>query len=381
MKVLHVNKLYSLIGGVENHLYYLTHDLSKRCDVKVKVLACNRTFRNERIANNSLEVFKLASTPKIFRMPIAPAFPFRLRELEEVDIIHFHHPFPLGEVSYLLSKPSAKLVVTWHSDIVSQKNALRIYRPVLLVFLRRVDVILATSPNYVQSSPFLSTFRDKCQVVPLGIDVNKFKRMPQMDAEVQTIRSLYGSKIVLYIGKLRYYKGLEYLIQAMKSIEARLIIVGEGPLKGKLQKLATHLNLLKKVTFVPHVSDKRLIAFYHACDVFALPSVSRSEAFGIVQLEAMACGKPVVSTNLPTGVPFVNQHEKTGLVVPPKDTESLSKAINLLFANPDLRRRFGDTGKERVKKKFTRELVADSVMHVYSQLLAPARTSPASFVH
>ena len=370
MKVLHINKLYSLIGGVENHLLYLSHEISRKYNVSMKVIVCNSKFRNEKVRSGNVEILKLASTPKILRMPIAPAFPLYLKkESNNIDIIHFHHPFPLGEMSYLLTRPLGRVVVTWHSDIISQKRSLKVYSHFLLRFLKRADVILATSPNYVEYSPFLSIFRDKCEVIPLGIDVEKFRLTQRTEAEAKRIKSLYGPGILLYIGKLRYYKGIEYLIRAMKYIEAKLIIIGEGPLGLELKELTNELNLLKKIKFFDHLSDEHLIPFYHACDIFILPSVSRSEAFGIVQLEAMACGKPVVSTNLPTGVPFVNQHEKTGLVVPPKDIKALAAAINVLLANPDLSRKYGSYAKRRVENEFTKELVADRVMAVYRELM------------
>ncbi|MDI6689771.1 MAG: glycosyltransferase [Actinomycetota bacterium] len=374
MQVLMINKLYyPVIGGVENHLYLLCNELKKCIDVRV--LVCNTELKTVIEKLDNLEIIRVASAGILFSMPLGFTFPLWLRRLE-ADIIHFHHPFPLGEISYLLTclpagtaKPKGKIVITWHSDIIHQKHFLKFYEPFLLKLLERADRILPTSANYIESSPFLRRFRNKCQPIPLGIGVAQFKLTPEIENAAARIREKYGSKILLFIGRLVYYKGVEYLIEAMKYIDAHLIIIGEGPLENKLKALAYKEGVTGKISFLKPVRDEELPHYYYACDVFVLPSVARSEGFGIVQLEAMVCGKPVVSTNLPTGVPFVNQHQRTGLVVPPKDVRALAEAINTLLKDPDLCKKYGEYGKKRVEREFTKEIVAQRVLEVYGELI------------
>lgn len=366
-----VNKLYyPFIGGVENHLYHLCNELSGT--IGVSVLVCNTKLKTEIESENSVKIVRVASPGILFSMPLSFTFPLWLKKLaDQSDIIHFHHPFPLGEFSSLLVQPKKKIVVTWHSDIIHQRFLLRLYRPFLLRFLERADLILPTSPNYIESSSFLRLFREKCYPVPLGIDLSQFKLTPKVDEQARKIRGRFGNNrpVILFIGRLIYYKGIEFLIEAMKEIDANLVIIGGGRLEARLKKQAAQPGLRSKIFFLKPVKDVELAAYYYACDLFVLPSVERSEGFGIVQLEAMACGKPVVSTDLPTGVPFANQHEKTGLVVPPRDPAALSKAINQLLSDAGLREKYGKYAQGRVKREFTKEVVAQRVLAVYKEML------------
>ncbi|MBC7190664.1 glycosyltransferase [Candidatus Aerophobetes bacterium] len=289
----------------------------------------------------------------------------------KADILHFHLPFPLSVMSYFFAKPEGKIVISWHSDIVRQKISKFFYHPFLVRFLKKADVIIATSPNMVESSPYLKRFRGKCRIIPLGIDVERFKLKEDEEGRVKEIRERYtsGKGIILFVGRLIYYKGVEYLIRAMRDIDASCLIIGEGKLKKKLEKMVDELGLSSKVHFLGSISDDKLPSYYHACDVFCLPSVARSEAFGIVQLEAMVCGKPIVSTNLPTGVPFVNQDKKTGIVVPPKNPQALAEAINTLLENPALRKKYGGCAKERVEKEFTKKVMVKRLLEVYREVV------------
>jgi rhamnosyl/mannosyltransferase len=228
---------------------------------------------------------------------------------------------------------------------------------------------LVSSPNYLEASSYLNDVREKCTVIPLGIDIQQFQLNSVLEQRVKALRAQYGPRIVLFVGRLVYYKGVEYLIKAMPEIDAKLILIGEGPLKEKLKEIVQSLNLGDKVVFQPPVSDDDLVAYYHACEVLVLPSVEITEAFGLVQLEAMACGKPVVSTALPTGVPFVNQHGKTGFIVPPRDHRALAQAINTLLSNPQLREQYGIYAKRRVEQEFNMKVITAKVMQVYKELL------------
>jgi len=373
---LQVNKLYyPHIGGIEKVVCLLSEELAKRPALEVKVLVCNMESRTRIEKTSNLEVIRVASLGTLFSMPVAPAFPLWLRKLD-ADIYHYQHPFPPGELCYLLARPAGKLVVTWQSDIVRQRTLLRLHEPFLQMFLRKANLILATSPNYLESSRYLRAFREKCRVVPNGIDPSQFRATPQIEAQAAAIRARHGPSIVLFVGRLVYYKGLPYLLKAMMEIQARLLIIGEGPLEKGLRELVKSLDLSRKVVFLRPVSEETLAAHYHACDVFVLPSTTNSEAFGLVQLEAMACGKPVVSTNLPTGVPYVNQHGKTGFILPPRDPEALARAINTLLDDPGLRENFGQYAKRRVEREFTMEIVAEKVLEIYEELMESPPGTP-----
>lgn len=366
MEVLQISKLYPpVIGGVENHLYLLANELKHR--VETKVLVANTRLETEIEKEKNLEIVRVASLGRLFSLPLAFSFPLWFKRMN-CDILHFHLPFPLAVISYLLMRPRGKVVVTYHSDISRQRLSKIFYRPFLMRFLKRADSIITSSPNLKDNSPVLKRFQDKCQVILFGIDLEEFRLTPEIAKKAQESRNKHKGPLILFVGRLVSYKGLKYLIEAMEKIEANLLVVGEGPLKAKLKKLAEKLVVENKIIWIGEVNRKDLIAYYHACDLLVLPSISNNEAFGIVQLEAFACGKPVVSTNLPTGVTFVNLHGKTGLIVPPKDSRALAGAINRLLTSPNLCKKYGQHAKERVEKEFPQELMAQRVLKLYQNL-------------
>ena len=364
--ILHVGKFYYPVkGGVENHLYLLCNELKK--DYRTEVLAANEKFKGYSEVINGVKVRRLTNLGRLFSMSFCPAMALWLRKIK-AKIIHIHLPNPLADFSYLLARPCGKLVVMYHSDIVRQKMLLPLYRPVLFALLRRAEVIIATSRNYIESSYILKKFRDKCVVVPLGIDLERFELTESIKEEVKSIRERFGNNILLFVGRLVYYKGLEYFIEAMEDIPGHLVIIGTGPLEKKLKAMSKRLGLQDKITFLYNISDAELPAYYHASEVFILPSIERSEAFGIVQLEAMACGKPVISTRLDSGVPFVNLDGETGILVEPRSSKEISRAAKLLLADKELRQRLGKKGRERVEEIFTKERVASQIKEIYKKL-------------
>lgn len=371
IKVLLVNKLYyPVIGGVENHVRDLATGLSKNPRLNVRVLVANTSFRTSLQKIDGIEVYKIASLGTLRSTPLSPTFFYWLRRLKS-DIYHFHFPYPFGEFSYLLSRPPGKLVITYHSDIVRQKVLLSLYVPFLKTFLRRADRILVSSPNLREHSPFLKDVKGKSSVVHFGIDAKKFELTEEIASQVKILRNRYGEKIVLFIGRLIYYKGIEYLLRAMKDVEGNLLLVGKGPLEKDLRKLADDLGIDRRVHFVGEVADEDLPVYYHACDVFTLPSIARSEAFGLVQLEAQACGKPVVSTELGTGTSYANLEGKTGFVVAPENSEELARAIDTLLKDEPLRRQMGEFAKARVNNEFTLEKMTEMIFRIYQQLVSP----------
>lgn len=365
MKILHIYNDYypSVFGGIEKHINIICEGLKHK--FQIQVLAAGGRFITKVENINNIAVIRCGELTRFQSAPICPTMPLWLKKID-CDILHFHLPCPTAMISYFLAKPKGKLIVTYHSDIVRQRWAIGIYGPLLLRFLKKADCIIASSPNYIESSPYLRKFKDKCVVIPYGIDIYKFhKGSPQ-------------SPTILFVGKLRYYKGLEYLISAMKNIEAKLLLIGTGNEprlcaqgrgeEKKLKNLTLKLNLQNKISFLGNVLEEELSDYYSNCSVFVLPSIERSEAFGIVQLEAMASGKPVVSTQLDTGVPWVNQDGVTGIVVPPKDSNALADAVNKLLKDNVLREQLGKNARKRVESEFTKELMLNRIAEMYFSL-------------
>ncbi|MER3398373.1 MAG: glycosyl transferase family 1 [Chloroflexota bacterium] len=352
-------------GGIEGHIRDLTTRLrALGVDASVLVTSPDRCTRRETLfgvpVTKAGRLGQLASTPISFRLCL---------ELwrSEADIYHLHFPYPLGELAYLL-RPRGRLVITYHSDIVRQRTLLRLYRPLLGRLLQRADLILVTSPQYLESSTFLRPVAGKCRVVPLGIDLGRFDAF---DPErVAAWRAKLGKPLVLFVGRFRYYKGLDYLVEALRLVpEARLALVGDGPEGPRLRRLVADYGLGSRVAFLGVLPDEELPAVYRAADVYVLPATERSEAFGISLLEAMAAGLPVVTTELGTGTSYVNRHGETGLIVPPRNPGALAAALAGLLADPERRRALGVAGRRRVEAEFTLDRMVGEVLRVYREVL------------
>ena len=367
MKVLQVNKLYyPHIGGVENVVRMFVVGLKDKVDIEV--LAANEAPRTVVEYTDGVKVTKVASLGRLRSTPMAPGFITTLKKSKS-DIYHFHFPNPTGELAYLIAKPEGKLVVSYHSDIIRQKTLLKFYRPFLEKFLDRADRIIASSPNLIENSPFLQRVKDKCTVIPFSVPPDWLALTPQIQARADELREQHGPRLAFFLGRLIYYKGVDYLIKAFKEVDAKLVIAGDGELEFELKKLTEELGIAHKVEFVGALPSKELAAYYHACDVFVLPSVESSEAYGLVQLEAHACGKPVISTNLPTGVPFVNKDGVSGLVVPPKDVAALADALSRLLGDDALRLKLGAQAKERFENEFAMDVMIERLLDVYKEVL------------
>jgi len=366
--VLQVNKFYyPQIGGIEAAVRALAEGMTGR-GFDVRVLASRPFGWGETDEVADVPVQRTASLGEVLSVPIAPAFPLRYRQASSsVDIVHHHLPNPLGVGSHLLAPPNgAKVLITYHSDIVRQATALRVYRPFLDAFLRRSDRILVTSPNLLNHSEVLKPYSDKCQVVPLSIDTGEYGGY---EGPAHDIPGQPGERI-LFVGRLNYYKGVEYLVDAMAQVEGTLLIAGDGNRRDSLEERTSEAGLNDRIHFLGRVPDEKLDYLYDAADIFVLPSVAASEAFGIVQLEAMAFGTPIVNTALPTGVPWVSQDGETGLTVPPRDTTALADAISRLLDDGQLRRELGENAAERVERMFDRQTMLDTMGGVYADLLA-----------
>ena len=286
MHILHIYKDYfPVLGGIENHVRILAEAQAARGH-DVTVLVANPQRRTTIEMMNGVRVIKTARWATVASTPISPALFWQIAGLK-ADIAHLHFPYPLGDVAHALFGRAPHTVITYHSDIVRQKTLLRLYAPWLRRTLRHAQRIIATSPRYAASSPFLASHGDKVTVVPYGIDLGRFATADP--AQVAHLRAQYGSPLLLFVGQLRYYKGIEYLIRAMPQITGRALLIGSETTtrRAELDRLARELGVADRVLFLGE-HDADLPAYYQASDVFVLPSIERSEAFGIVQIEAMA---------------------------------------------------------------------------------------------
>ncbi len=295
----------------------------------------------------------------------------KLHRQEHYDIVHLHFPDPMSHLAAMVLPKDVRLVISWHSDIVRQQNLLKLYRPLLDRIVSRADAIIAATPRHFSTSTQLGCADPaRLHVVPYGIDFAPFEE-PSAMAAGEILRARYsGRKIVFAVGRHVYYKGFEYLIRAMKAVreDAVLILGGTGPLSASLKALAIAEGLDNRVVFAGRIPDEELPAYYHAAEVFCLPSVEPSEAFGLVQVEAMACRKPVVCCEMNNGVSYVNQHEVTGLVVPPRDPDALAAALSRLLDNDALRQKMGEAGHARAKGEFTLDRMWRETLAVYREV-------------
>jgi rhamnosyl/mannosyltransferase len=276
----------------------------------------------------------------------------------------------MAVVAWLASGRRDPLVVTYHSDTVRQAFLGAAFDPIQHWMLSRAAAIIATSPNYAATSPVLARHRDRCHIIPYGIPLAQFQSCAP--AAVNQLHQQYGDRLVLAVGRLVYYKGFENLIAAMRNVNGRLLVAGDGPLREKLQGLAAESGAAGKVVFLGEIPNNEITPYYHAASMFALPSVARSEAFGIVQIEAMTAGRPVVNTSLDSGVPFVSLDQITGLTVPPGDVGALGTAISRLLDDAELRRRFGDAARARAESEFSVEIMKSRILSLYRQVLKQA---------
>lgn len=360
MNILHLYKdYYPVLGGIENHIKVLT-EAQAAAGHQVTALVCDPGRRTQREVLNGVNVLKAGRLATAASMPLSPFQPLLLARLKP-DVVHVHSPYPLGEAANWLLGRARVTVITHHSDVVRQRGWLRLYGPLLRYVLRAADRIIATSPRYIDSSPWLRPVREKCTVIPLGVDITRFTPVtyspkPQFE--------------ILFVGRLRYYKGLDTLLKALPDVpEARLTIVGTGPMQSNWKTLAQELGLSDRVAFLGEVDDLHLPELYQQADLFVLPANARAEAFGTVLLEAMASGLSCITTELGTGTSWIVQDGVTGFVVPPLNPPALAKAINILRTDEAQRRQLGQAALARVRAEFSETMMIDRVSQLYRELL------------
>ncbi len=367
MRIVHVYKdYYPVLGGIENHVRSLAEgQAERRHDVTVVVTSLTGHTQVETL--NGVRVIKAARLATVASTPLSVALPWRLRGVQ-ADIAHLHFPYPVGEVSQWLVGRARRTVVTYHSDVVRQAGILRLYRPLMRAVLRRADRIIATSPNYAATSPLLQENRDRVTVVPLGVDLARF--LQAYPDKAASLRQRYGTPLLLSMGRLRYYKGLNVLIGALPRLPGvTLVVAGSGPMQGEWEALARRLGVGERVHFIGDVSDAEQPALYQAADVYVLPATHRSEAFGIALVEALASGVPAVTTEVGTGTSYVNQDGVTGVIVPPGNPAALADAIRDLLGDEARRKQMGQAARARAVVEFGRTAMLERVLAVYEDVL------------
>ena len=360
MNILHIYKDYHpILGGIENHIKVLA-EAQAASGHQVTVLVCDPGLRTRVKEINGVRVIKAGRLTTVASMPLSLSQLAILARLRP-DIAHIHSPYPLGEAANWLLGRARATVITHHSDVVRQQGWLRLYGPLLRRILRAADRIIATSPRYIETSPWLRPVREKCVVVPLGVDTSRF---------TPPANQLTNQPTLLFVGRLRYYKGLDTLLQALTALPGvHLLIVGEGPMREEWERLTDTLSLRDQVTFAGGIPDEDLPGCYHTAGIFVLPANARAEAFGTVVMEAMASGLPCVTTEVGTGTSWIVQDGVTGLVVPPRDPQALGEAIRSLLDNQQRRAMMGQAARVRVEAGFTTERMIARVQAVYEEAL------------
>ncbi len=378
MRVAHFAKYaFNRIGGMERHIETLTRALAAQ-GVDVTVFSYDPSKSRKSIVVDGVRVEPVPSQINFSSQSIAPGFfthTRRLAKLQPFDIIHQHWPDPFAHVVATLVPGKPIHVVTWHSDIVRQKFLRPIYRAIAPRFLAQPDALIGATQAHLMS-PQIACFAppERRHIIPYSIDVRAYQATPELLESAEILRATYGGgPLVFALGRHVYYKGFETLIRAMTRVPATLILGGEGPLTPKFRQLADTLGA--PVKFIGSISDSDLPKHYQACDVFCLPSVAQTEAFGLVQIEAMACGKPLVNTALQNGVNELAPHNVCALTVPPGNVDALADALTHIIFSRDLATRLGTTGQARIMSKFTVAKMVESTISLYDSLLASRNSS------
>ena len=369
MRILHFYKTYypDSVGGIEQVIRQMCVGTG-RLGVTNQVLSLSREtdlrpFEFEgHMVHRVPQNFELASNAVSLQ-----AITELARMAHDADVVHYHFPWPFMDLAHFLARVNKPSVVTYHSDIVRQKALLRLYQPLQNRFLQSVDAIVATSPNYMGSSTVLDRYREKTRVITFGLDKSSYPEPDQ--ARLDHWRAKVGPKFFLFVGVLRYYKGLHILLDAVAGTDYPVVIVGAGPIEQELKAHAERLGL-KNVMFVGKVDDLDKVALLKLCYAVSFPSHLRSEAFGISLLEGAMFGKPMISSEIGTGTTYINIHQQTGLVVPPSDHEALREAMRTLWDDPQLASEMGRRAEARYWQLFTSEQMADGSVSLYQELVA-----------
>lgn len=376
MRVLQLGKFYPIKGGVEKVMYNLMLGLGQQ-GIECDMLCCafpDGSIGNKKQIIQPTDHTRVIIVPTLFEMASTMISPALVRELKKLikerhyDIIHVHHPDPMATIALYFSRYNGKVIVHWHSDIVKQKILLKFYLPFQHWLLKRADRIVGTSPIYVAGSEDLANWRFKTSYLPIGIS----EIQPNQDNAYRIRERYKGKKIVFSLGRSVHYKGFQFLIEALAKLPQDFVLVlgGTGELLPDLKRQAMELGVRERITFTGFIPDTDLPDWFGACNVFVLSSIMKTEAFAIVQVEAMCCSKPVVSTAIEgSGVSWVNAHRESGLVVPPRNADSLANAIIEICSDAEQYDSYCQRARQRYLKHFTDERMIISCMDIYDFVL------------
>jgi glycosyltransferase involved in cell wall biosynthesis len=367
MRILHFYKSYAVesYGGIQSFIYQLARGTVQRGhDVDVLFLSRHRAYNHTRFDNHIVHsarlAFEVASTGFSFSV-----FDRFAKLAKGADVIHYHFPWPFMDIVHFATSVSKPTLVTYHSDIVRQHMLLKLYNPLMRRFLGSVDRIVATSPNYLATSNILDKFREKTVVIPIGLDRSTYPE-PSSDTLARW-RAKVGDRFFLFVGMLRYYKGLHILLDAVRGCDLPVVIVGSGPVEAELREHARRLDL-SNIYFLGTVSLEDKVALLKLCFAVVFPSHLRAEAFGISLLEGAMFGKPMISSEIGTGTTFVNSHRETGLVVPPADPEAFRQAMIYLIENPLEAKRMGENAARRYQELFVADKMVSEYLKLYKEI-------------
>lgn len=368
IRILHVTKaFFPAIGGIEQVVSQIAGGLKQ--NVSSYILTTRGFFEKSKETINGVFVRRTLSLCTLFSMPLPLLYPFWFwYYARKVDIVDYHYPFPLIDLLITLYFPKkTQLVIHWHAEIVAQKKLARLLSPFLRYTLKRANKIVVASSAYTQYSEKLTPFADKCEIIPYGIDIDFWKNVNTNEKEkIRNIQQQYG-QFILAVGRLVPYKGFDVLLKSITP-GMKLVIIGAGPLEKNLKKMMQDLQLSAQVFFLGKLPDDELKCYFHACYLFAFPSVTENEAFGMVQLEAMACAKPIVNTLLHSAVTFVARPGKEAISVKPGSPSALNHAFLQLFNDDALATSLGSNGFVRVNQEFSNQAFCDKTYALYQHV-------------
>jgi len=369
MRVLHIYRTYfpDTQGGLEEAIRQICINSTKH-DVENRILTLSAHAKPRVIKRQEADVYRFYRIFEVASCGVSVSALTGFRRLAEwADIIHYHFPWPFADFLHFISQVKKPSLVTYHSDVIRQQGLLKLYRPLMKAFLNSVNVIVPTTNKYAQTSPVLEGYKRKIDVIPIGIDKSLYPKVSKESCNAWFER--LGDGFFLFVGVLRYYKGLSFLLQAIKNTDIKVVIAGSGPEEKLLHELADKLGL-DNVEFLGFVTDEDKAALMSLARGVVFPSHLRSEAFGVTLVEGLMYGKPLISCEIGTGTSYVNEDGVTGYAVPPADPVALRNAMLKLAVDDDLVVRMGSAARERYERLFTGKVMGEAYFRLYNKLLA-----------
>ena len=366
MHILHAYKIYKpdVNGGIPAVIGKLCEQMM---GIKNEIVVSRQRGRGRRYVFDGTPVRATLSFGTLLSMPLSPTYPVELiRRSRLTDVLVHHAPFPLTDIAILLGLPRrCTLIVYWHADIVGRSFLRFLLSPILRYALRRADRIVVSDDSVARGSATLHGFRSKLAVVPYGLDTAYWSILDEDQRREADRRRASQPRLVITVGRLVHYKGYDILLRAMTGVSVEAVIIGDGPERVHLERQAAALGITDRVTFAGGLSDDEIKVWLHAASAFVLPSRTDAEAFGLVQIEAMAAGLTVVNTGLPTAVPTIARDRQEGLTVPPEDPDALAAALQELLDNPQLASKLGTAGRTRALAQFDKTLFLERMSNLY----------------